>query len=333
MKVHAPSALVNAKAAMAATVTEDTHGPYAKHPPVSLVFYPWYSSIEASDAWTRRGKPAMATLRRFVAALFDAGLEPLPDTRVYFATSASVELDGSKGPGQGTGAGGEQESALQLMDVVVAQEALDPNDDLPPPNTGASFGVPPSIPGDDRVQERLGNNLVNELATRQAVARAEEREDSRDAKRRIEDTHRREVTKELRATRDSTLRSHLAALADEIRTLQDEQKVRRERRLGLEEAIAGTKEELRRLDRLIVSSQRATRLKPSDYKTIKLRQEQFDDIDFNRLALEEQLRTLLPDLRSAAKRHRQLESQRRAVEAKIEEVKQVPVRLPTPRRE
>ena len=183
------------------------------------------------------------------------------------------------------------------------------------------------------MQERLGNNLVNELATRQAVARAEEREDSRDAKRRIEDTHRREVTKELRATRDSTLRSHLAALADEIRTLQDEQKVRRERRLGLEEAIAGTKEELRRLDRLIVSSQRATRLKPSDYKTIKLRQEQFDDIDFNRLALEEQLRTLLPDLRSAAKRHRQLESQKRAVEAKIEEVKQVPVRLPTPRRE
>jgi hypothetical protein len=30
---------------------------------VSILYYPWYSDIEVSDAWTRRGKPAMETVR------------------------------------------------------------------------------------------------------------------------------------------------------------------------------------------------------------------------------------------------------------------------------
>ena len=95
----------------------------------------------------------------------------------------------------------------------------------------------------------------------------------------------------------------------------------------------GAKEEMRRLDRLIVSSQRAPRLKPSDYKTIRTRQGQFDALDANRLAYEEELRSLHEDMKEAAKQQQRAERRRGAILAKLDVVQMIPVRLPSPRRD
>jgi hypothetical protein len=62
-------------------VSEELHGPYAKHPPVPILYYPWYSTIEASDAWHRRPKPSMRTVKRYLEGLFDSS-EPGPDTNI-----------------------------------------------------------------------------------------------------------------------------------------------------------------------------------------------------------------------------------------------------------
>ena len=113
--------------------------------------------------------------------------------------------------------------------------------------------------------------------------------------------------------------------------MEHEREHHREELEDLRERADSTKEEMRRLDRLIVSSARAPRLKPSDYKTIKLRQGQFDDLDNNRLFFESRHRELLKAMMLAAKEQQHCEANRGAILAKLEGLQQTQVRLPSPR--
>lgn len=55
---------------------------------VTVLQYPLFAPVEASDAWVRRGKPGFDTLARYIESLFDSG-EEKPCTTMRYSTKVA----------------------------------------------------------------------------------------------------------------------------------------------------------------------------------------------------------------------------------------------------
>lgn len=55
----------------AALMAHDNEEHPIGHSTVSLLYYPWFAPIEASDAWKRRPKPSFGTVKFYIHSLFD----------------------------------------------------------------------------------------------------------------------------------------------------------------------------------------------------------------------------------------------------------------------
>jgi hypothetical protein len=64
-----------------ALMAHDEHDRAPGQSTVSLLYYPWFAPVEASDAWKRRAKPAFATVQFYIHSLFD-GVEGKPDCHI-----------------------------------------------------------------------------------------------------------------------------------------------------------------------------------------------------------------------------------------------------------
>jgi hypothetical protein len=64
-----------------ALMAHDEHDRAPGQSTVSLLYYPWFAPVEASDAWKRRAKPAFATVQFYIHSLFD-GVEDKPDCHI-----------------------------------------------------------------------------------------------------------------------------------------------------------------------------------------------------------------------------------------------------------
>jgi len=156
--------------------------------------------------------------------------------------------------------------------------------------SNTQLGALTSVPGPDQVQRKLKQVLINEQRLRAAVAAAEEVEDAALAKEVINELEKERAAKAIVGGREGKLRADVEEVEAALRKLTAELDEKRVHYETLGESLASTKEEMLRIDRVVLSSQKQKILRPSDFKAIKMRQAQFAEMDANRLALEEEMR-------------------------------------------